>query len=233
MICSRTNSILPPGPDAHDGDEVGACWQGNWRRRVAQRNLQEQPTAIRERSDDSNVDPHEREARRATNNAGTGIALLELFEPQQLAQPTPEGLWGRTGLGGGWTGSSGGNGPTGGRSGLFGGSEGLSGGSTGLGSVECSVPRSRCWSGFLACCKSFFGMTMSAFLPRSRCWGGSMPGDDEPARIDSDHWPVRHIGGYAEGTQAFEVQFRRSEGAAPGLRSREGPRISIRLGVHH
>ena len=166
MIPSRADTVAPAGPDAHHGDERGCgLRKGNQSRRVVQRDLQEQPTAIRERPNDPNVNRHEREARRATNNPGTGIPVLELFEPEEYAQPTPEGLWGRTGRDGGRTGFSGGRtGFTGGRmgfsgsSGFSGGSMGFSGGSTGFEAAMCSLPQSGSWSRFLESTNLLCGM---------------------------------------------------------------------------
>ena len=197
---------------------------------VIQRDFQEQPTAIRERPNDPNVNRHEREARRATNNPGTGIPVLELFEPEEYAQPTPEGLWGRTGRDGGRTGFSGGRtGFTGGRmgfsgsSGFSGGPMGFSGGPTGFEAAMCSLPQSGSWSRFLESTNLLCGMIIPVSLPRVRRWDGYMPGDDEPALFHVDVRPVRHVGGRTEGPQGFEVQFHSFQGDFPDCGARTDP----------
>ncbi len=147
MVPNRADTVAPDGPYAHHRDERNCgLRKANQFRRVVQRDLQEQPTAIRERPNDPNVNRDERVARRATNDPGTGVPVLELFEPETLAQPTPEGRWGRTGRDGGRTGFSGGRTGTGGRlgfsgsSGFSGGPMGFSGGSTGFDPAIGSLP---------------------------------------------------------------------------------------------
>ena len=233
MMPGRANTVAPAGPDAHHGHQLGIGVrkgiQSMW---VVQRDFQEQPTAIRERPNDPNVNRHERETRRATNDSGTGVPVLELFEPENYAQPTPEGLWGRTGRDGGRTGFSGGRtGVTGGRlgfsgcSGFSGGRMGFSGGSTGFGAAICPLPQSESRSRSLEFTSLLRDMTIPFFLPRIRSWDGYMPGDDEPALFHVDVWPVGHIGGRAKGPQGFEVQLRSLQGELPRLRGSERPGI--------
>lgn len=149
MIPNRTNTVVPVGPDTRRWDELMLCGQRRCSMRIVQRDLQKQPTAIRKRPNDADVDRHEREARRATNDPGTRIPSLELFEPQQFAQPTPEGLWGRTGRDGRTGSSAGGKGVTGGRlgfsgdSGFSGGSMGFFDGSAGFMMIPAFLPRDR------------------------------------------------------------------------------------------
>ena len=235
MIPSRADTVAPAGPRAYHGHQLGIGlrkWiQSIW---LIQRDLQEQPTAIRERPNDPNVNRHEREARRATNDPGTGVPALELFEPEEYAQPTPEGVWGRTGRDGGRTGFSGGRtGFTGGRmgfsgsSGFSGGPMGFSGGSTGFGAAICPLPQSASRSRFLESTNLLLGMIIPAFLPRVRSWGGCTPGDDEPALFHVDVRPVGYVGGCTEGPQGFEVQIPSVPQRLPGLRDSERPGGSV------
>ena len=241
MMPGRANTVAPVGPDAHHGHQPGIGLrngiQSMW---VIQRDFQEQPTAIRERPNDPNVNRHEREARRATNDSGTGVPVLELFEPEKYAQPTPEGLWGRTGRDGGRTGFSGGRtGFTGGRmgfsdgSGFSGGPMGFSGCSTGFGAAMGSFPQSGSWSRFVESTNLLLGMIIPVFLPRVRRWDGCTPGDDEPALFHPDVRTVGHIGDRTEGPQGFEVQLRWFQATLPTLRGPGGPGISICRGFHH
>ena len=234
MIPSRADTVAPAGPDAHHGHQLGIGLRNGIRSMwVIQRDFQEQPTAIRERPNDPKVNRHEREARRAMNDSGTGVPVLELFEPEKYAQPTPEGLWGRTGRDGGRTGFSGGRtGFTGGRmgfsgcSGFSGGPMGFSGGSAGFGAAMCSLPQSGSWSRFLESTNLLCGMIIPVSLPRVRRWDGCTPGDDEPALFHSDVRTVGHIGGRTEGPQGFEVQIP-SVPRLPRLRDLEIPGSSV------